>query len=1020
MSGDVTLPSTTRLVVDTDNRLLLGGHRLEVGGDLYVRVSDYSADGIRLLDPNDVLVVEGDATFTSRGYNHSATSEGNFIAGTAYFRGDFSQTRESSGAEKSFVSTGTKVVFDGSAAQTVYFSHPSTGGSRFAELELRNTAGISTNTLVADDPVLVSTGASVTTTGSVTFGDTFTVDGGTMVVTATPTITGKVTVSNAGSLTFNGEPDFNDDVDVLGASTLSFGNSADFAGLVQVQGGSTLTGNEGYFESRLPEIDSSTYTVTSTRPEGTLIMPVSITLPTTTTLEIHRQRSLTLNGKTLTLNGPLWIEISDTASDGLLMNNANDLLYLNGDATFSSGGYNHSATTEGSFTNGTIYSRGDFTQARPSNAAAKSFVSTGTKVIFDGSSAQSIQFSSPSTTASRFDEVDFTNTAGFSTSGLVMDGAVLVDSSVSVSVGGPLTLGDTLDVDGGTLSVTGTTTIDGEITVDNAGTLTLGVTNTFPSDVDVVNASTMTYSGSATFNGLVEIQGGSSLTGTEGHFTTRLPEISSATYDVTTTFPEGNLVLPHDITLPSTTTLYINRQDSVRLNGKTLTLNGPLYVELSDTSGDGLIMTNAADVLYLNDDVTWSSGGLNHSATSEGNFSHGTIYSRADFTQARPSGAAPKSFVSTGTKVVFDGSSQQSVQFSSATTEASRFDEVDFLNTADFTTSALVADGAVTVPSGVTVTVGGGLTLGDSLSVSGGAISVSGTFTTSGTISLTNAATLTLGVTNAFPEAVDVLSGSAMSYSGSATFEDLVRVEGSSSLSGTEGHFTTRLPEIASSTYNVTTTFPEGNLSLPNDITLPSTTTLNVNRQDSLRLNGHTLTLNGSLYVELSDTSGDGLIMTNSADLLYLNDDVTWSSGGYNHSATSEGNFTQGTIYVRADFDQDRPSGAAAKSFVSTGTKVIFDGSTAQSANFSSSTSSASRLDDFDVSNATGLSFTSAVYASGDLDLIGKLTTSTGAFTLAGTMTLRSTGHLVNGGNISVGGCVKESGHTITGTDPCP
>ena len=194
MSGDVTLPSTTRLVVDTDNRLLLGGHRLEVGGDLYVRVSDYSADGIRLLDPNDVLVVEGDATFTSRGYNHSATSEGNFIAGTAYFRGDFSQTRESSGAEKSFVSTGTKVVFDGSAAQTVYFSHPSTGGSRFAELELRNTAGISTNTLVADDPVLVSTGASVTTTGSVTFGDTFTVDGGTMVVTATPTITGKVTV----------------------------------------------------------------------------------------------------------------------------------------------------------------------------------------------------------------------------------------------------------------------------------------------------------------------------------------------------------------------------------------------------------------------------------------------------------------------------------------------------------------------------------------------------------------------------------------------------------------------------------------------------------------------------------------------------------------------------------------------------------------------------------------------------------------------------------------------------------
>ena len=175
------------------------------------------------------------------------------------------------------------------------------------------------------------------------------------------------------------------------------------------------------------------------------------------------------------------------------------------------------------------------------------------------------------------------------------------------------------------------------------------------------------------------------------------------------------------------------------------------------------------------------------------------------------------------------------------------------------------------------------------------------------------------------------------------------------------------------------------------------------------------------MTVRISNTSGDGLRLLSAGSRVNVGGDATFTVVSYNSIATSSGSFTEGELHVRGDFTQTREYQGSIRGFIATGTKVVFDGSAAQDISFSDPGSSTSRFADVDVSNAVGATFTSSVTATGDLDLVGKLTVSSGkTFDLTGTLTLRSASTLVNTGTTNVGGCVKESGHTITGPDPCP
>ncbi len=125
---------------------------------------------------------------------------------------------------------------------------------------------------------------------------------------------------------------------------------------------------------------------------------------------------------------------------------------------------------------------------------------------------------------------------------------------------------------------------------------------------------------------------------------------------------------------------------------------------------------------------------------------------------------------------------------------------------------------------------------------------------------------------------------------------------------------------------------------------------------------------------------------------------------------------------LKGDFKQSKPYGdSGARSFVSTGTKVIFEGTGVQNVNFDSPGVSNSRFDEVDVTNTNSVNFNNTTYVNGALDLVGKLHGQTGTDTITGNLTLRNGSTLTNSSStFTVGSCTKEGGHTIVGTDPCP
>jgi hypothetical protein len=541
-------------------------------------------------------------------------------------------------------------------------------------------------------------------------------------------------------------------------------------------------------------------------------------------------------------------------------------------------------------------------------------------------------------------------------------------------------------------------------------------------DVDIDGAAGVTFTRATYVSGRLDVLDSGSLSAADVYYTTTLPRLSSGSYNVTNTRVAGTVVLGEDETLPATTKLHVPVGTYLRLNGHELDVGGDLEVSISDTAGDGLEMTNASDVLTVRGNATFIVTSGQASATSSGSFSAGEIHFKGNFAQSNHSGGSGKSFVATGTRCYFDGTSAQQIHLYSPGPALSHFHDLELDNASPITlTSTINADGDVTITSGTSVSASSGLDLDSNLIVTGGSLSVSHASDVAGEITLSSGGSLTLGWPSSLGGEVSLSGASSLAF-GTCTFSDQLNVSSGSSVNGTEGYFTTRLPVVdnATSTYLVTRTRTDGTVTLPWDVTLPSTTMLRVEPGTQLALGGNRLELGGDLKIWISDAAGDGLRLVDAGDVLVVEGGATFTTAANESNATSEGNLSAGEIHFKGGFVQTYEGGGSGLSFVSTGTKAVFNGSTAQSATFAYGGSSRSRFDDLEVQNAAGLSFSSTTYAAGDLELPGKLTVQSGTFNLAGTMTIRSTGVLQNNSTMTVGGCVKEPGHTINGTDPCP
>ena len=93
-----------------------------------------------MTNPADTVIVAGNASFEAAG--SVASGVGNFSAGLLRVGGNFTETRVGASGTTAFASTGTKVVFDGTGAQTVSFQDPGASSSRFQDVDIDNSAGV--------------------------------------------------------------------------------------------------------------------------------------------------------------------------------------------------------------------------------------------------------------------------------------------------------------------------------------------------------------------------------------------------------------------------------------------------------------------------------------------------------------------------------------------------------------------------------------------------------------------------------------------------------------------------------------------------------------------------------------------------------------------------------------------------------------------------------------------------------------------------------------------------------------
>ncbi|PIY52207.1 MAG: hypothetical protein COZ01_08505, partial [Zetaproteobacteria bacterium CG_4_10_14_0_8_um_filter_55_43] len=132
----------------------VNGQTLNVSGTL-TSWSTNGGSGLKMVNAADAVTVGGNATFRD---GSNANTSGWFTAGVLHMHGNFSETDSN---PASFIATGThKVVFDGTAAQTISFAHP--GPSYFNDVEINNAAGVSfsTNATIAGTVTMTSGVAS--------------------------------------------------------------------------------------------------------------------------------------------------------------------------------------------------------------------------------------------------------------------------------------------------------------------------------------------------------------------------------------------------------------------------------------------------------------------------------------------------------------------------------------------------------------------------------------------------------------------------------------------------------------------------------------------------------------------------------------------------------------------------------------------------------------------------------------------------------------------------------------------
>jgi hypothetical protein len=386
---------------------------------------------LRMTSAGDSLLVIGNASFTS------GAQTGLLSAGVLRVRGNFVAN---CGTGTDFVSTGTRLVLDGPAAQTLATTCPGPTQHRLRDLEISNTGGVSLTSAVLVEGVATITNPVSLSGNALTVVGNFITTGGSAVNPTTVTLS-----APAGTTLINGS---------FSPATLILNGAAP----------QTIKAGLAY---QNVTVNSVTTLNAPTSMSGNLVLGAG--------------GDFGLNRFAFTVGGTM-----NTQGGGVLrMTSPTDSLTVTGNVSFVSGLQN------GLLTTGVIRARGNFVV---NCGTGTDFVSTGTRLVLDGAGAQTLSTTCPGPANHRLRELEILNVGA----GVILSTSALVEGAFTSF--GKLTINPSLILDVNasvTLRSGGSTTNNGTFKMACGGTPNAPCVNNWPNVVGYAQEPGHAYTGNA-------------------------------------------------------------------------------------------------------------------------------------------------------------------------------------------------------------------------------------------------------------------------------------------------------------------------------------------------------------------------------------------------------------------------------------------------------------------------------------------------------------------------------------------
>ena len=954
-AGSVFINGGTALVTPNLN---LSGQTMTVDGNFVIGAGTSVSSHLTMLVPTGMLDIGGNMTVNSRS---------NLQQGQITLRGNFMQA----GDDLAFRPGGTKVVFDGSAAQSVSFAG---GSSNFDAVEIRNSAGVNfaTDVWVAGQ-LTVASGGRVTQAPEFNTFYTLRVPeemspGGYRV--ASSVVAGSVVLVRNVSL---GWPDANVAVNggtAFGTPNLNLNGftlqiAGDFAILPGTSVSSHLSVNAA--SSRLEVGGDMSLNSRSSLTLGTIVLRGNFSQGGDALALRPAGAKFVFDGSaqqnvSFTDAGQSWFDDVDvlTPASAGGVNFTTDVV-VTGELVAASGALVTQSAGSTIYTTRVPEELGPNAYRVPTSRIGAAVVliknirlaNPDANFVVNGGTA----LGTPSLNLNAFTFAiagDFTIEPGTSVSSHLHVSA----PTSRLEVGGDMTLGSRSGMQAGVIVVRGNFAQNGDaLSVRPAGTTIVfegtapqtvqfadpgqswldeveirtpssaqGVTFGVPGATDVVvTGQLVVHSGSL----LKQVAGGSVI------YTTRVPdEVDAASYQARTSRVGGPVVMQKNIVLAWPNANFIVNggtslaTPNLNMNGFDLKIGGSFTIDPGTSVSAHLTMGGGTPELDVGGDMV---------VASRSSLATGEIIVRGNFRQ-EGDGLAMRP---TGTVMTFAGSGGQTVQFQDAVN--SNFLDVNIR----------------------TLASGGGVMFG----VPGATdVRVIGDFTVHAGALLTQTPGGSIIYTNRMPTEVD-----PQSYRATSRVGGTVTMQKTSDLSWEKAHV-----------------IVNGGSALATP---------------SLNLNGNALRIGGDFTINPGTSVSPHLFMASANPVLEV---------GGSMSVSSRSTLAVGTVSVKGNLTQ----AGDALSLRPTGTRFVFNGTSPQTLTINGTPNS--WLANTEVSAGSSVSLASNVRMQGNLQLNGALLVPAArALTVTGTLFLA--GSLTNDGTVTVGACTNQGG-TVSGSgpNPCP